>query len=44
MRVSTPRSLEQTLGMDYQDLDGCRNDVLSIARPVDDLDEPMDCP
>ena len=42
MRVSAPRSLKQTLGMDYQDMDGCRDDVLEITRPVDDLDEPMD--
>ena len=42
MRVSAPRSLKQTLGMDYQDMDGCRDDVLETTRPVDDLDEPMD--
>ena len=28
--------------MDYKDLDGCRDDVLEVTRPMDDMDEPMD--
>ena len=44
LHISPPTKFEGTLGLDSQELCGRRQDVITAARAVDDLDGRVDCP